>query len=243
MELSGSTTADVAEYLTRRSAVVVPLGSTEQHGALAPVDCDAAVVSALCREASARAGVLCAPVLPCGSSECHMSFPGTVSLSDPTLAAVLEDVAGSLIRHGFRSILLLSGHGGNRAAATEAVEGLRSRHPGIGLAYMGYWELPGAKDLEERLFEGRSGFHATASEVSMYMHLFPGFRPPDEALRQYPPSPSMRLSASGWRDAYPDGPAGVDARQVSARKGAEMFGFLCGSLAGVLEGMAGGPGV
>ncbi len=243
MELGASSTAGVAAYLSRRKAVAVPLGSTEQHGALAPLDCDAAVASALCREASARAGVLCAPVLPYGSSECHMSFPGTVSLSDTTLAAVIEDVAGSLVRHGFRSILLLSGHGGNRTAASEAVERLRSRHPGVDLAYMGYWDLPGAKDLEERLFEGRSGYHATASEVSMYMHLFPGFRPPDEALRQYPPSPPRRLSAPEWREAYPDGPAGVDARQVSATKGAEMFGFLCGSLAGVLEVMARGPGV
>jgi creatinine amidohydrolase len=242
MELAGSSTAGVAAYLTRSAAVVVPLGSTEQHGALAPVDCDAAVVSALCRESSSRAGVLCTPALPYGSSECHMSFPGTVSLSDTTLAAVIEDVAGSLIRHGFRSILLLSGHGGNRAASSDAVERLRSRHPGIDLAYMGYWELPGAKDLEERLFEGRSGYHATASEVSMYMHLFPGFRPPEQAMVQYPPSPSGRLSASGWRDAFPDGPAGVDARQASSEKGAEMFAFLCTSLAGVLDGMARGSG-
>lgn len=240
MELAGSATTGVAEYLSRHAAIVVPLGSTEQHGALAPVDCDAAVVSALSLEASRRAGVLCAPTLPCGSSECHMSFPGTISLSDSTLGAVVEDVAGSLIRHGFRAILLLSGHGGNRTAASDAVARLRSRHPAVDLAYMGYWELPGAKELEERLFEGRSGYHATASEVSMYMHLHPGFRPPDCALRPYPPSPSRRLTAAEWRDAYPDGPAGVDARQVSVEKGAEMFGFLCGSLAGVLEGMARG---
>jgi creatinine amidohydrolase len=240
LDLSLMTFAQVRAYLETRSLITIPLGSTEQHGALAPLHCDAAVALELCRRASDTAGTVCAPVLPYGSSECHRGFPGTVSLSRRTLSSVVEDIVGSLVPHGFRTILFLSGHGGNRAPVEDALGGLEGLHPGVRLEYRGYWSLPGAREIEERLFEGRSGYHATAAEVSMYMHLFPGFCLPPEAVHRYPPSPPGPMSSLEWLEAYPEGPAGVDARQISPAKGAELFDFLRGSLAGVLAGMAGG---
>jgi creatinine amidohydrolase len=240
LELSLMTAAEVAEYLGTCTLALIPLGSTEQHGALAPVSCDAAVAGAICRRAAGATRVVCAPVLHYGFSECHTGFPGTASLSRETMQAVIEDIVESLALHRFRTILFLSGHGGNRSPVEAAIKALGESHPGLRMLYMGYWNLPGAQELEQRLFEGRSGFHATAAEVSMYMHLFPGFQPPPEALKQYPPSPAGPMTAQEWIEAFPDGPAGVDARQISPGKGAELFDFLCRALAGVLAELAGG---
>lgn len=239
LDLSLMTFAQVRSYLETRSLITIPLGSTEQHGALAPLHCDAAVALELCRRASGIAGTVCAPVLPYGFSECHRGFPGTVSLSPRTLASIVEDIVESLVPHGFRTILFLSGHGGNRAPVEEALGRLEGSLPGVRLVYEGYWNLPGAREIEERLFEGRSGYHATAAEVSMYMHLFPGFIIPPGAVHRYPPSPAGPMTSTEWLEAYPEGPAGVDAGQISPEKGAELFDFLCRSLAGVLAGMAG----
>lgn len=236
------TSAQVREYLESRSLILVPLGSTEQHGLLAPLSCDSAVVREICLRAAEAAGVICAPALQYGFSECHTGFPGTVSLSRRTLASIIEDIVRSLAPHGFGAFLFLSGHGGNRSAALTAMDGLRALYPRLRLEYKGYWNLPGAAVEEARLFDGRSGFHATAAEVSIYTHLFPDFQPPPGAIRQYPPSPAegATLTADDWMKIYPDGPAGVDARQISPEKGAELLDFLCGSLAGVLSEMAGG---
>lgn len=240
MDLSTLTTGQAGGLLAARPVVLVPLGSTEQHGELAPLSCDTAVAHAICREAARAAGVCCAPPIPFGFSECHTGFPGTLSLSARTLSLAVEDIVRSFAIHGTRAILFLSGHGGNRIPVEAALEGLRPELPWIRLEYMGYWNLPGAQELERKLFDGRSGFHATAAEVSIYMHLFPEFVPAAGAIRQYPPSPSGPLTAEEWKAAYPDGPAGVDARQASPVKGAELFGFLCRSLAGVLSCIDGG---
>lgn len=239
MDLSGLTSVQAGALLGGRPVVVVPLGSTEQHGELAPLSCDTAVAHAICREAARAAGVCCTPPLPFGFSECHTGFPGTVSLSANTLSLAVEDIVRSFVIHGARVIVFLSGHGGNRRPVESALERLRPGHPGVRLEYMGYWNLPGAQELELKLFDGHSGFHATAAEVSIYMHLFPEFTPAAGAVRQYPPSPSGPMTAEEWKAAYPDGPAGVDARQASPAKGAELFAFLCRSLADVLSRMEG----
>ncbi len=241
MDLSALTTVQAGVLLDARPVVLVPLGSTEQHGELAPLSCDTAVAQAICREAARTAGVCCAPPLPFGFSECHTGFPGTVSLSARTLSLAVEDIVRSFVIHGARAIIFLSGHGGNRLPVESSLEKLRPGFPGIRLEYMGYWNLPGAQELERKLFDGRSGFHATAAEVSIYMHLFPEFTPAAGAVRQYPPSPSGPLTAEEWKAAYPDGPAGVDARQASTAKGAELFGFLCRSLTDLLSRTEGGP--
>jgi len=70
----------------------------------------------------------------------------------------------------------------------------------------------------------------------MYMHLFPPFSPDPEALRRYPPSPPRhRPEPAEWKERFPDGPAGVDARQVSAEKGKAFFEFLVESLSAEIE--------
>jgi creatinine amidohydrolase/Fe(II)-dependent formamide hydrolase-like protein len=98
--------------------------------------------------------------------------------------------------------------------------------------------------MQQRLFGNSNGYHATAAEVSMYMHLFPPFSPDPKAIRQYPPSPAAGsiLSASEWKSRYPDGPAGVDAGLVSREKGRAMFEFLSSSLEGEIAAWEkGGP--
>jgi len=237
MLLGEMTAKAVGEYLLSRSIVVVPAGSTEQHGELAPLRCDAAVASAICERASDMAGVLCAPCIHFGMSENHLAFPGTISLRPATLSAVISDLVGSLAGAGFRSFLFVSGHGGNRGPVLSGMASAAVAHPGCRLRYLGYWELPGAEEMQRKLFGESNGMHATAAEVSIYMHLFPQFRPDRGALRKYPPSPppGSVLSASEWKERYPDGPAGVDATLASAASGGTLLQFLVSSLLGEIE--------
>jgi creatinine amidohydrolase len=106
---------------------LVPLGSTEQHGPHLPFATDTRVADALAERLCRRLpGAVRLPALPFGCASEHLAFPGTVSLREETLAAVLEDAVASLDRHGFEAIFVFSAHGGN-AEALRRVEGRLAR--------------------------------------------------------------------------------------------------------------------
>jgi creatinine amidohydrolase len=105
---------------------VVPLGATEQHGAHLPLAADTWIADALAERFCARVpDAVRLPALGLGCSPEHLDFPGTLSLARETLAAVLEDVLGSLRRHGFGRVFLFTAHGGNVTPLREALPGLR----------------------------------------------------------------------------------------------------------------------
>jgi creatinine amidohydrolase len=100
-----------------RSLAVLPLGATEQHGAHLPLATDRWIADALAARFCARVpNAVRLPALALGASREHLAFPGTLSLTDDTLAAVLADLVGSLARHGFEEIFCFSAHGGNLGA-------------------------------------------------------------------------------------------------------------------------------
>jgi creatinine amidohydrolase len=190
----------------------------------------------ICARAAAISGAFCAPPLWYGHSPSHADFPGTVSLAAGTLASLVRDVAAGLAGSGFGRVILLSGHGGNRGPVLCGLSEAASCSPGASFRYFGYWDLPGAAEEERRIFGGPTGWHASAAEVSMYMHMVPSFRPEAGAMKAYPPSPAAGevLSPSAWRSRYPDGPAGVDVSMIDPERGGEYLSFLSGALASVI---------
>ena len=125
--LATSTTIEVG----RRPTVVVPLGSTEQHGPHLPLDTDTVVAQAVAEalvdrlEAEEPGGALLAPAVAYGSSGEHQSFAGTVSLGGEALRHLLVELVRSLRTWAGR-VVLVNGHGGNLGALTGAVEQLRA---------------------------------------------------------------------------------------------------------------------
>ncbi len=93
-----------------RETVIVPVGSTEQHGPHLPVGTDTMVANAVASAAAAEAGVLVAPPLWFGWSPHHMVLPGTITIRPEVLVELVSDVVGSLHHHGFRRFVLLNGH-------------------------------------------------------------------------------------------------------------------------------------
>jgi mycofactocin system creatininase family protein len=131
-ELGGSTWSDLGG---RSAAVIVPVGSTEQHGPHLPLDTDTRIATAVARGMLARlAGApgrndgpqwLVAPAIGYGASGEHQSFPGTVSIGTEALATLLVEYGRSASCWSPR-LLFVNGHGGNVAALKRAVGLLRS---------------------------------------------------------------------------------------------------------------------
>jgi creatinine amidohydrolase len=105
----------VQEYLSREDRVVLPLGSTEQHGYLS-LETDNILAERVSAEAAEPLGVLVLPVVPYGLTPSFAAYPGSPSLRLATYVAVLRDLLDSLYGQGFRRFLLVNGHGGNLPA-------------------------------------------------------------------------------------------------------------------------------
>src|SRR5215471_528071 len=114
--LSEMTSPDVKTAIDEGRLVILPVGSTEQHGPHLPLDTDIVNAFEIAKAAAAWVGALVAPPLYYGISPHWMGFPGTMSLDESTFVAAVTQLCNSLTKHGFRKIVVLNGHGGNKSA-------------------------------------------------------------------------------------------------------------------------------
>ena len=119
LDLSDATWTDVRDADT--DLVLLPVGSTEQHGPHAPLGTDALHAETVAEAGAERHDetVAVAPPISVGVAEEHRQFPGTLWVSPDTFRSYVRDVAGSLAYHGLDRIVVVNGHGGNIPALGE----------------------------------------------------------------------------------------------------------------------------
>jgi len=137
MRLEDLNWMDVEEYLKREDRLMLILGACEQHAYLSMLT-DIKIPLALADAASQQTGVLIAPPLNFGISPYFLDYPGTLSLSVPGMAAVVEDIVRSAHRHGFRRILIVNGHGGNSPVKNH-LHAVNTDLPGLRLNWYDWW--------------------------------------------------------------------------------------------------------
>jgi creatinine amidohydrolase len=154
--------------------LVFAVGSNEQHGPVLAVSTDAVLGDELAYLVAKRLGnALMGPTVNVGCSEHHMRFPGTITLREETLQAVIRDYCDSLARHGFRRIVVIPSHGGNFRPLAEIEENLQKVHTGAKIVT--YTDLQRFVEILQRtsdrfgVSKGESGAHAGESEVSMML--------------------------------------------------------------------------
>jgi creatinine amidohydrolase len=206
--------------------VIVPLGSTEQHGLHLPLGTDAILGTALGdRVARALGNALLAPVLPIGCSEHHMDFAGSLTLKKETFIEVLTDVCRSLAHHGFGHIALIPTHGGNFAPLAKAAGAIRPELSGVNL--IAYTDLMGFMDEIFRVGKARkvtpeqAGAHSGEFETSLMLTVRPDLVAMDVAQPGYvgdPLSIAPVVFEKGFRAATENGVLG-DPSDASAANG------------------------
>jgi creatinine amidohydrolase len=127
----------VEEYLARDDRVVLPVGSTEQHGYLS-LETDNILAERVSAEAADPLGVLVLPALAYGLTPSFAAYPGSPTLRLETFLAVLRDLLDSLHGQGFRRFLVVNGHGGNIAGQSLAREWMAAQ-PDAQAIFHSWW--------------------------------------------------------------------------------------------------------
>ncbi len=178
---------DYLERLTHDDpAVLIPVGSLEQHGPHLPLATDSLIPAAISERVAQKCGCLVAPTLTYGAKSVPrcgggQHFCGTTSLDATTLIAEIKDIVRELSRHGVRRIAFVNGHMENGWFITEACDvALREvRMMGLEpprLMHVGYWEFVSKPTIDAVFgdsFPDWSLEHAGIMETSVMLHLHP----------------------------------------------------------------------
>ncbi len=172
MRLAAATWPEVSEYLKTKNSLIVPIGSTEQHGPTGLIGTDYLSADAVAREAGERLKILVSPPLSYGVSSHHMGFPGSATIRPSVYQAVLADLFRGFYGHGFRRFYVVNGHGGNEASVRAAFQELKHEgHSGVTFQLLDWWKLPEVSKLAHELYGDQEGSHATPTELSLTFHL------------------------------------------------------------------------
>ncbi|MGE0749065.1 MAG: creatininase family protein [Variibacter sp.] len=239
-----------AEALRERAAknalVLLPVASVEQHGPHLATGVDTILCGEIARRAAriiaAKEPVVVAPTLWCGLAEHHMDFGGTFTLTLETYEAVLRDLCGSLVRHGFKRIVIVNGHGGN-IDALKVIVGELARDLGAPIATTTYWVL--AENAFKDVLEDQTNVqHACEAETSMMMVAAPDLVDASRLSEAQGPVPRVARPilnkplhrAKSFKEITASGVLG-DARRANKEKGERLLAAAAEALAtGLLAG-------
>tara|TARA_Y100001968_G_scaffold136503_1_gene124553 strand:+ start:7043 stop:7843 length:801 start_codon:yes stop_codon:yes gene_type:complete len=208
---------EVEEYLAICKAIIVPIGSTEQHGPTGAIGTDAFTAEAIAIELARRTGVLVTPVQSFGMAEHHLGFPGTMSLRPSTLIQVIKDLVLSLAKNGFEKIYFVNGHGGNIATVKSAFHEVYSSAlnqkitsaSSLRCKIASWFLFKEVSNYANNLYGNLEGQHATPSEISLTLYLHPTLMKKQKPL----PSPPLCGPINNFQDFrfnHPDGRMGSD---------------------------------
>ncbi|MGH2776934.1 MAG: creatininase family protein [Actinomycetota bacterium] len=236
VEFGRLTWREVAGAVEQERVPIVPIGTMEDHGHHLPIDTDVTLVEAICRGAATKLSdetVLLPPIVH-GYSPHHMDFPGTITINWETFCRYCTDVALSLVRHGFKRVLLVNGHGSNQNLVDMAARLVMVEEPQSLVASSFYLTSDRSTEIMQRVRDSDTGgmAHACELETSIYLHLHPEAVEMDAAVDEH----GFPRTENTWID-WSDGPlklmpwwssfseSGVqgDPSKATAEKGRVLF--------------------
>ena len=243
MLLALCTWSEVETYLKRSAGIIVPIGSTEQHGPNGLIGTDAICAEVVGRGLGEAVDALVTPTIAVGMAQHHMAFSGTMTLRPSTFMQVVRDCVVSLAAHGFRRFYFVNGHGGNIAPVTAAFGEIYSEtslaprdgrpsdnRGGVQCTLRNWWLRPPVVALAKELYGEHEGLHATPSEVSLTQHVYPGHIKKAK-MDPAPPATLDFADAFDFRRRFPDGRMGSHPALSTPEHGKQFLDVVVADLA------------
>lgn len=232
MLISALTMAEFSAGLKKSRSVLIPFGSTEEHGGHLPLDTDTIQAIEVGRKLSEQRDIFIAPPIHYGVCRSTANHPGTLSISTETLKSLTIDIVTALYLQGLRNFILLSGHAGgtHMATLTDAGEKLLLKFADIKIAVVTEYIL--AAKTGRHLVETQGDSHAGEIETSRILHSHPHLVK-GTSKREFPSFPEGILVRNKQK-YWPNGVWG-DPSKASAKKGEELEQLVVQALIELLE--------
>ena len=231
---------EVEEYLKTSTGIMMPIGSTEQHGPTGLIGTDAVCAEAIAKASGEIAEAAVGPTIGVGMAQHHMAFTGSMTLRPSTLVSVIVDYVNSLARHGFDRFYFINAHGGNVSTVQAAFQEVYAQtsldrggdnYPRVRCLLRQWYQRPRVLSLAKKFYGGKEGYHATPSEVAVTQYLFPdAIKTAD--LPELTASGGFSFSdADDYRRRFPDGRMASDPSLAKPEHGKEQFELAAEALA------------
>ncbi len=166
------TWAEMNDAIGMQKVILLPTGSTEQHGRHLPLDTDSFLAESICLEVGRRVPerVLVLPPVSYGLNLHHIDFPGTIHIEPEVFIAFCLNITKSVAYHGFQKILLVNGHGSNMPLIDIVARKATLETKSL-CAAVTYLQL--AVDAFNQVKQSQVMAHADEFETSLYLYLAP----------------------------------------------------------------------
>jgi creatinine amidohydrolase len=246
--LGEMTTLEVDAFLREHRTVIVPVGSTEQHGPHAPLLTDVLIPVEVARRIATRVGAVVAPSVNYALSYPHVGFTGVVHVRIPTFMALIEDLCASLAAIGFRRIVFLNGHYDNTYAIAYACATAAERLPAGTQAFpVNSWDGMTPAEAAE-FFDPSNGLHANKGETAAVLAIDAGLVDMELANEEFPPFPDVTSPAPVHTAFFFSSPGSVhratrsgtwgDARQATPEFGERYLRVVADATVRILDDVA-----
>jgi len=177
----------ISEYLANSKTIIIPIGSTEQHGQALPLSTDTLIAEFIAKEISKNKNWIIGPTINIGYSDKpqpFMKFAGTITYNPETLMAIICDYVSSVYLHGFREIFIVNGHGGNNKLIKKAAVSLRDKFFDIQVYLHNWWKIEGVESFANTI-DKNSLNHAGTLETALAFALFGDIVNKDKLTKEY----------------------------------------------------------
>ena len=230
MQLKLSTWMEIDAYLERSKAILIPIGSTEQHGPTGLIGTDFLCPEIVGERVAADGDILMAPTFNVGMAQHHLGFSGSMTLRPSTFMAVMEDWVTSLTVHGFTHFYFLNGHGGNIATINAGFAEIYAKRslqtaegrPRIRMKLRNWWDGKETMDFCKATYGDAHGSHATPSEVAITQYGYPDHIKKSNGLDPEIAPNGGFTDAVDYRRRFPDGRIGSNPLLANPKDGGKI---------------------
>ncbi len=199
-------TVQVEALLQREAPLFIPMGTLEPHGRHLPVGTDTFCAEKVAERLSIAFDGVVAPSFEYGLTNVFLQTSPSSFFPVDLYRTFVEHIVKNFYKQGFKTIIIINGHGGNQEALKYILRNITREAP-MALTIINWWIY--ASKFVEEVYNTRPGGHAAVEETAAILYSHPELVTkknynseeddcvPSDAFWMYPPTGEVLLEEEG----------------------------------------------